>query len=529
MSITAIKINDNLYFNSLAVTLPKSQKVAKVALPEHQVIIVDRSGSMYYCIEEMIEVIKDYCKSLPEGSTVSLGYFSGVGQYNLSVPYTVQKEISGVVSVLDTYKYTLSMTNFIEILNKVVSTCKEKASLFFFTDGAHNVGGSKAAIELALQNWALMSNVSVFVGYGSIDRDMMSFMAKTANGSFVHLDHFSSFKSTLKDFGETVKELSPKVQVVFPYSSISPIISILNKQVISYKLNNLQVDFKPNKKGANALFFLTDKLLEEAILTEDVSTTLSNGMRALALICSQNNDANTALTLLNYLGDKYLVRSLFNAITPEEFAQVETAIRKSVSSPKARFIEGTVRNYLPDPNALCVFDVIDSLISDDNVKLYVRDPEFRYERIGRKSIQTDGPRSEEVNAPVSLNNLVFHNERLNVSVSTSVPATVTLLGNTFKNKIITKEELKPYKLPEIINVTNFRTYNIISNGVVQTKKLIVSNLSKDTINKLGSVLTLRKDNKYVIDLNNLPIINKKPPRTDNSIIHNLLLFLHTNL
>ena len=197
--IKTLKINNNLFVNVLKVDMPESNKesTSDVIEPSNQFLIFDRSGSMYGYLDAIVETAKEYCASLPEGSTVSLGYFSGTDQYNLSVPYVFKKELNSAVSVLETYRSALGMTNFYQILEKVNSVAKNiktKSNIFMFTDGCHNAG-NYSRIESALKEWSQYANVSMFVGYGYIDRTIMSRMAEITNGSFIHLNDFKNLKT----------------------------------------------------------------------------------------------------------------------------------------------------------------------------------------------------------------------------------------------------------------------------------------------------------------------------------------------
>ena len=261
--LKTVKLKDNLFVNILPVEMPKTAPVAaskQLRIEDedatNQFLIFDRSGSMHYYLNDVVNHVKDYVATLPDGSTVSVGYFSSTGEYNLSVPYTLKKELNGLVTTLDTYRRALGMTNFVEILNKLNSVVgNKKASLFFFTDGCHNQGGSRADIERALKTWSNSSNVSVFVGHGYIDRDTMSWMASITNGSFVHLNSFADFRPTLDDFGTSVADTVPTIDVKFPYDGLP--ISMSGKNIVEYEVENGSVKFKPSKKGYKGLFFTT--------------------------------------------------------------------------------------------------------------------------------------------------------------------------------------------------------------------------------------------------------------------------------
>lgn len=512
MATKTIKINNKLWVNSYPIVIPQKVDVKAIEASDssHQYLIFDRSGSMYGYLDRVMDEVTKYVDALPDGSSVSLGYFSSTGEYNLSVPYTLKKEIDGVKKTINSYRDALGLTNFIQILEKVNSTSaksKEKSSLFFFTDGCHNSGGSKKDIENALLAWKEYSNITTFVGYGYIDRDMMTWMAKTTGGSFVHLDSFANFGMLLSEFGSAVEDCSPSIEVDVPVNV--DMISFNSRTIVQYAPTNNKIKYKVSKKDYRGLFFITDYKLDDATEITELDTTLEKGIRALAYIASQKNDVPTALELLSYLGDKYLIRLLYNSISPDEFAVAESKLRKSTYSPADRYIEGKVSNYLPSPDAFCILDALNILSNDNTVKMYINDDDFEYEKISKKTVQLDGPYPKfESDNGVYLNNIVYNKERLNVSVSTSTKATVDLLSDKFVKNPGTKAELDSLNLPQDYTVSLYRTYTIISDGRLQTKKLVLSDLSKDSIQQLASVITKRSDGKYLLDLSQLPIINQ---------------------
>ncbi len=527
--LKTVKLKDNLFVNILPVEVPKTEPVApskQLRIRDEdatdQFLIFDRSGSMYYYLNDVVNHVRDYVGTLPEGSTVSVGYFSGTGQYNLSVPYTLKKELNGLVTTLDTYRHALGMTNFVEILNKLNSVVgSKKASLFFFTDGCHNQGGSRADIERALKTWSNSSNVSVFVGHGYIDRDTMSWMASITNGSFVHLNSFADFRPTLEDFGATVADSVPTIDVKFPYNAIP--ISMSGKNIIEYEVESDTVKFKPSKKGYKGLFWLSQivpvgsTLVDLNSFPKQEQATISNALRALATVHSQKNNVDIALEVLDYIGDKYLLRNLYNSVTPEEFSQAEALIRNSVFQTKARFVEGEVHGYLPDPNAFCVLDAINVLLRDNGVLVHLSDKDFEYTKIGKGSAQLDGPKLVYPDGGIvaSFSKVVMNKERLNVSLSTAASAFVPLDPKAF-SKPFSDVERKSLGIPYEYPVSVFRTYAIIADGKVQTKRLVLSNLKRETVNALSTIITKRADGKYIVDFGSIPVINKSYVKTTSA-------------
>lgn len=501
------KIQENLYLNEMLVDY-QSETEGTVSVPQHQYIIIDRSGSMWGDLDLVLDTVVNYVDKLPEGSTVSLGYFSGYSEYSLSVPYELKKEKDGVVKTADSYRHSIGMTNFTEILEKIKSDCKGRnSSLFFFTDGCHNCGPFSKVLQ-TLEEMKSDINVAIFVGCGWINRENMNDMAKTMEGSFIQLNSFSEFEQALLNFKNCIEESVPGTYVDMPEDSFN-ICSVLGKSVINYeKDDNNQVFYKATNKTKQVIYYLSNKLQGE--LTE---FTNKDQVSARTMIHSliQNNKVPFALEILNKIGDKYFMRKLYNTFTSEEYAVVENEILKSIFDSRKRYKEGQVENYLPDDNAWCVLDCLDVITNDNKAKIHLNDKEFVYEAVSRKSEQTDGSKLEyPKDIQANANNLKYHENRLNVNLNVTYPAWVPLIPQEFKETNAINESLKDYgyKPKDKYVVSCIRNYNIVLDGKLQTKKLVLSGLSKETINKLGSNLTLRSDKKYVLDLSNLPIINK---------------------
>ncbi len=515
--IKSLKINDKLYVNTMTIKVQPQveEQVSKSVEASNQFLIFDRSGSMHGYLGDVINSSIKYVESLPEGSTVSLGYFSGTNQYSLSVPYVLKKELNGAITTLKTYSEALCLTNFIEILEKVNSVAKtrnDKSSLFFFTDGCHNSGGSVDDVINVLREWTNYAGITMFVGYGYIDRDTMTKMAQVTEGTFVHLDKFSNFTNTLNDFKESVSDLALSVEVDFDIKGDNVVpISISGRSVVEYGVVDKKIKFKLTKKSFRGLYFVTDYLVEGADVIESVeSVNIERGIRALALTYSQRNNVEMSLELLNKIGDKYLIDKLYNSISPDEFASSETLIRKSIYSPTDRFIDGVSKgNYLPDPNTFCVLDAINILSNDKNVKLHVIDKDFNYNRIGSKSIRQDGPKINYTESKVSFNKIVMNKTRLNLSISTSIKGYIDLLSEDYKLNPPTNDDIERLNIPNKYNITSFKTYSIITDGKLNVENLVLSDLSNETYDQLKPYLVHREEGDvFILKLSTLPLINK---------------------
>ncbi len=516
MKFNSIQIESGLYLNIRQIQTDQGDN--SPSKPKHQFLIFDRSGSMYGDIDQVIDVAKQYCNSLEIGDKVSIGYFASTNEYGLSVPYTLRKQIDGVITTLQSYKRTLGCTNFIQILNKVVevaSTSTDQSSLFFFTDGCHNSGGGRKQIQTILTKWQQISGITMFVGCGYIDRQMLSWMANISNGSFIHLQSFSMFGTIMNQFNSSINDISPSYPIKLNRDEVFPI-SISGQSIIQYNIKDFTINFKPSKTHGK-LYTLSQVPISDYISNSGYEQV---GIRGLSYILSQKMKTDMAIKLLNSIGDVFLIERLYNAVTPQEFSKAQALIKNSVFIEQFRYMKGIDTSFVPRDDAMCVFDVIKDFLNHDDIKLHISDKRFSYNKISKvPAIQQDGAKIEYTNdIIVKFNTLVMHKQRLNVSISTHTQGTVNLLSQQFVKNPPKKEQLQNLNIPQRYKINVFRTYNIIADGKLNTDILVVSGLSDELIDKYTSIITQKDDNGIcVVSLKGLPLINKTYRQTTSGI------------
>lgn len=507
------QISKNLYFVSQEVEIPKVVKEPEQTI---QYWIFDRSGSRSGSINEDIQVAKEFVNTLSEGSEVVLAWFSSQGQYGLSQPFTLKKQLGAVVISLDSINNTIGCTCFDEVLEEVYNyhvknQSNKKGAMMFFTDGDVNDGKPiQASIDI-LKKWKEVSNVNLIVGYGWLNRTNMSRMAEACDGSFIQLQSNKGLKSILEQFVISVDDTNPKIKTtLFCKSDLA--ISISGNNIFEYQPENDVIDYSPSKKNKCCIYYLTTdkpKFTNTLIKLEEHQ---EKGLRSLALVYSQKNKSNISLELLAASRDRFLVDKMDSAISPDEFGKVEELIKESIFDKSQRFRKGEcASDYLPADDAYSILDFMTDLSNEDNAKLHLKDDRFEYNRIGAGSKQTDGSKFEQTSDVVGINDIVFNQERLNISISTYCNGIVPLDPKQFSTGF-KKADLKTHSLGDSYPVVSFRTYTIVADGKYSTWTLVLSGLSKELVDKLQKAEVIKEVDKngvMVVDVSSLPMGNKK--------------------
>lgn len=507
------EIRKGLYFVSQEVEVPKTIKDSEQTI---QYWIFDRSGSRYGSINDDIQVAKEFVGTLSEGSEVVLAWFSSQGQYGLSQPFTLKKQLGAVVISLDSMSSTLGCTCFNEVLEEVYSYhtknhSNKKGAMLFFTDGEVNDGKPIQATIDILKKWKEVSNVNIFAGYGWLNRVTMTRMAEACDGSFIQLQNNKGLKSLLEQFVLSVDDVNPKIKVDLECPS-ELAISISGNNIFEYKPENLKIEYSPSKKNKTCVYYLTNSKHKNCKEITSFEEHQQKGLRSLALIYSQKNKSNIALEILASSRDKFLVDKMDSAISPDEFGKVEELIKESIFDKSQRFRKGEcAEGYLPAEDAYSILDFMTDLANEENAKLHLKDDRFEYNRIGAGSKQIDGSKFEQTSDVVGINDVVFNQTRLNLSINTYCNGVVPLNPKEFSTGF-TKADLKKHSLGDSYPVVSFRTYTIVADGKYSTWTLVLSGLSKELVDKLQKAEVIKEQDKngvIVIDVSSLPMGNKK--------------------
>lgn len=516
MKILKRKLADGLWLHSVAVDVP----MADAWVPEttNHVLIFDRSGSMQGSLKQLIGDLKKWVRFITQGDWVSIGYFSGEGgQYEFIVRgmEVTPNSYHAIDRILDSHDYTLTTTCFSEVLTDSLKVMQDMGKLsgsnsynfVFFTDGypvVRNVQLETKNTLRALEQVKDLVTSALLVGYGDYyNKGLMAQMAQVVGGQLVHANKLGIFREQLEAV-TTASVTSERVAIRLPKfdGAVYAVFSVSdNDNVIMYQPDdNNTVRWEANADGC--LLIVTEKPLRET--PPDISERL-RWSYAAALVLSQLARTDLALEILSAIGDVGLIEQLQAAFTNAEYGQAESNIGKAIGIPYARFTKGRQTGYLPNRNAFCLLDLFAILDNDPDVRFYPRHEAFSYKRIGVKHEQVDSELKFAIAPATSVSfSTVWHKSRLNLSVSCSIPGTVTLKDES---------QAKSLGLPAVVHTNVFRTYTIVKDGLLNVDTLPLS-MSSETFDKLDGLGLLLPGSKwrpgavYPIKLDTIPVINR---------------------
>ena len=120
------KIKEDLYL--VEQTIPQEKTESAKTLTTNHIWVYDRSYSMSYDLKQLAKDIIEKSKHVPRGDTISLGWFSGEGDFNFILKgfkITSDSDYSILTKAVENYKSPVSCTCFSEILadtKNVIST-----------------------------------------------------------------------------------------------------------------------------------------------------------------------------------------------------------------------------------------------------------------------------------------------------------------------------------------------------------------------------------------------------------------------
>lgn len=505
---------------------PEDQSTTMSVDCMHHIQVLDRSGSMWADIDDLIENVKDTIRFIPEGDYVSIIWFSGAEQCNVLIK-GAQKNDS-LYALLDTLKSTLGVTCFStpmkevgNIINDLKPICPN-FSVTVFTDGQPVVAwGTEEEIRRTLEAidvWKDDVLALNTIGYGNYyDQDFLKQMsAKTTFGQFIHssligdyTDIFShNYEITADLVMTTVEVVSPGSEVMYLTGKLATKSAAGLKTRALDKRKNQFVVIGPDDSDFS--FLVGDDAYSTAGLKEIPSASITPIMYAYAYTSYYEGNRKQAMDIVaKVLHDKHLVDVMKNSFTYDEVGAATKVIKSAVFSTKYRLVEGECDDdYVAADNAPCLMDVLGIVLnSEESYYKYATE----YSRIGKKVTDTFNlfhrNKGEEVLTPA--NDLVFNKSRLNISIRSVINGTVSL------NPRQAAKVGLPAELPSKI----YRNQTLVKDGA-PNMAMVTFRVTEDTYNEVGKLFEGRDINNiinaYQIDdtqfeiqiyLYNIPIIN----------------------
>ncbi len=537
--IRSLKVNDKLLIVQEEITILEPSTL-KEKESTNFILIYDRSGSMYGLLPKLTEDLIDRIKLIPINNTITIGYFSGEGQYNFILKgfkITESKDYSILEKAIRANSTTIGLTCFSEILNETSETIIKDLSVFsnrfaltFFSDGYPVVSNYKkeiVSIEIAISKLNIQLTSSLLVGYGNYyNKELMTKMTEGLGGSLTHSSDLPTFNITLTNFITNSQDTENKIKIEVQDRVGNIYFSINGNNINVYQPKDGFILYTPIKgRGKNYLYTITssdtdfvnkaasnnDKLeyikLTDANVGKDTKIeAFIKGLYAASYILTQRTKTDQAIEILSALGDAALIDIVNNAFTNDEYGNAEKRMEECVVSPKKRFLNGRNTNYSPKPDAFCLLDLIDLLCEDEQAYLYTQDPSFKYKRIGVASVTKEGyPEfTPDKNNKCRFSTLSWNESKLNLSVLMNIIGNVKLPKNYKKNGFTNNK----------FDTFVWRNYTIVKDGFLNTSCLPIS-MSESTFNKLvhenivdDHKYMYQKDVIYPLDLSKLPIINR---------------------
>lgn len=518
-----VKVNEDLYIVEQSV---KNDKVVEKRNSVNHVWIYDRSGSMWDLLSDLTEQLITLSRQIPMGDTLSIGWFSGRGEYNFILKgFKISDESDYTVleNAIRKNNKTIGLTCFSEILTEAqtviedLSVYSKSFSLHFFTDGYPNED-SNAKIFDAIKGINGKIDSSMIVGYGYYyNKELMTKMAEKLGAMLIHSSMVPEYSESITRLMELSGSASPKQEVLPPVNDPLAVFTITDQGVVVTSVDDESGMVYVSPQGERtSVYYVShtkpedddDEVLISAL--DESDDMFIKGVYASALVLTQQVKSDVALEIVGKLGDKSLVDAITNAFTIDEYGYVESRIENAITDGSERFTEGRDTGYLPPKDAFCVFDVLNLLMDDEDASFYPYHDGFVYNKVSKSTKTAEGYAKfvPMDNAPCAFDDLVWNQKRLNLSVRATINGSIDLVDI---------DGVKPADVGLIDNypVFVYRNYTFVQDGIINVKKFYVSTSleTRKFFEEKGIVIDdgtdFDCDGIYGLDISKLPAINRE--------------------
>jgi hypothetical protein len=552
---TSFKVSDSLYL--VRQELSKTAPAKPAEIPTNHIAVIDCSGSISYELPRIREQLKKRLpKLLKEKDTISIVWFSGKGQFGTLLeaePVATLADLKDVNSAIDRWLKPVCLTGFKEPLEeagKLVERVAKKLpgtgfSLFFMSDGCDNQW-SRPDILKAVEKTAGGLSSATFVEYGYYaDRPLLTAMAEKAGGSLIFSEGFDKYEPIFEAAMQKQQLGGKRVEVPIKGDPIGGFAWAEDSgDLITFGLSDGKIAVP---EAANTIYYLSPTAVGKTVEAYEIGSAYA----AISLF-SVRMMPDVVLPFLKLTGDVAFIEKFGGLFGKQKYSEFMDAAKSAVFDEKQRLTKGFDPNKIPKDDAFTVLDMLALLSEDDENRVLLDHPSFKYDRISRSRVDSSTILTVEEQAEVdkltdemkktkdakkvagfaariaaisnkpaplkfvadpapdgySIGNLVFNEEFPNVSLQVrregSVDLTPRLPGNLTK---------LPVKFPTFV----YRNYAVVKDGLVNVDVMPVK-LSAKTLEKLfdihkkglvGDDVIKSDGGVTLISFRSLPVINRK--------------------
>lgn len=573
-STVSFKVSDSLYL--VRQDLEKSAPAKPVEVPVNHIAVIDCSGSMSGELPQIREQLKKKLpKLLKEKDTVSIVWFSGKGQFGTLLeaePVATLADLKDVNASIDRWLKPVYLTGFKEPLEEVsglVERVSKKRpgtsfSLFFMSDGCDNQW-SRPEILKAVEKAAGGLSSATFVEYGYYaDRPLLTAMAEKAGGTLIFSESFDKYAPVFEAAMQKKQLGGKRLEVLVPGDPIGGFVWTEDAgDLVTFGLSDGKAAVS---ETAKSVWYLSPLLLgkkgqtlssisEEGADPTKGSAVLENlsGAYAAVSLFSVRMQSNVVLSLLKSLGDVAFIERFGGLFGKQKYSEFMDMAKAAAFDPKQRWTKGYDPKKVPSDDAFTVLDMLSLLAEDDENRVLLDHPSFRYDRISRgridsSTVLTDDEQAEidrlsadmkktkdakkvaDIAARIAaisnkpaplkfdaspapdgypISSLVYNEEFPNVSIQVRKEGTVDISGRL--TEILSARV--PAKFPTFV----FRNYSIVKDGLVNVDVMPVR-LTAKTLERLfavhkhglvGDDVVKSDGDVTLISFRSLPVINRK--------------------
>lgn len=560
----SFKISESLYLVRYTIPNETAATGKSVEVATDHIMVIDCSGSMSYELPRIREQAKKKLpKMLKAEDTLSIVWFSGKNECGILLeaePVATLADLKVVETAIDRWLRPVGMTGFKEPLIKVAELGQKLAKMhpksarhfFFMSDGCDNQWNRGEILKAIEQAAGAVTSCTIVEYGGYSDRPLLTAMAERCGGSFIFAEDFDRY-APLVEAALTRKVTSSKrIEVSIQGDPIGGFAYALSGgDLLTFSTTDGKIAIPEDTRE---VYYLSPssigvKAEMPSFLPGKTASSVIDATYAAVSLMAVRMKPDVVFPLLKLTGDVTFITQFSTCFGKQKYSDFMELSKTAAFDARLRLTNGYDPNLVPREDAFTVLDVFNLLQHDDNARVLMDDPAFKYKRIGQERVDAvdqftkeeqievdrlrdemsktrDAKKLKELSDKLSaiadkpdklkftripqpegyeIDDLVFNGSRPNVSFRVLYKGTVDLS----KRLADVKEPWKS-KIPEKFETQQYRNYAAVKDGFINIETLPAT-VSESTFAKLKAegVVSGTYVKRVVLELRKLPVINRK--------------------